>query len=103
MAEDLQPDGALPELLCLDGPLPGGYRLERPVSAERWFEAGEYVVDVPEFEVYVFGATPDDALANVNLRIVEQRMSIEASAEDISPLLADVGARLRSIVLPADA
>jgi hypothetical protein len=89
------PDDAEPlaEVVQLADKLAEGYTLHHPLRAEIWMEHGEYVAVVPELNVHAFGATRAEALDNVRLAIVEQRVRLLASRPRLSRSMEEEAAR----------
>jgi predicted RNase H-like HicB family nuclease len=92
-----------PDIFRIEGQLPGGYRLARPVSGEVWVEHGEYVADITELNLHAYGSTRDEALRNVRAAIVEQLLRLGQSDGRLSPIMKAEADRLRSVVAESHA
>ena len=66
-------DEPLVEVVHIEGRLSGGLALARPVRVEVWPESGAFVADAAEFNLHAFGATRDEAIANLRGALVDHR------------------------------
>jgi hypothetical protein len=96
-------DEPLIEVDQLTGDLSREFRLARPIRVEVWIEQGEFVADAPELNLHAFGADRTEALANLSLRVVEQRHGFQALRGRLSAQMKRDAAQLEAIVLPCDA
>lgn len=73
------------EILHIEGQLSDELDLSRPVRVEVWLEGGEFVADATEFNVHAFGATRDEAVANLRDVLVDQRRRFLSLRNHLSP------------------
>lgn len=92
-----------PDIFRIEGSLPGGYRLARPVSGEVWVEHGEYVADIAELNLHAYGSTRGEALRNVRAAIVEQFLRLGQANGRLSHIMKVEADRLRAVVAESHA
>jgi len=88
------------EAVEIAGPLPHGFALSRPLVALVSVVNDEYVADIAELNLYAFGASREQALRNVQARIVERYRRLDELSDRLSPPAEELARTFRSLVLP---
>jgi hypothetical protein len=91
------------EIVHIEGKLSDDLVLTRPVRVEVWPESGEFVADVAELNLHAFGATPDEAIANLREALVAQRQRFLTLRDRLSPSMRRDAELLEAAIQPRHA